>query len=270
MRIPVLLVLAFSCVLPLAGAGEMPSAAVSVSTDSSLNAVRSSLPPGLTADDVIRKSGEVYKSAKTYYEESHIALSNQFGAEHHESASKVVAAFKRPFLCKIETTGAYNGTFYYRNGECVTLLPDQGKCIRRNTDQTVSELLGDQAPMSMLCYIATAPDPSAAIRKIVTDAPQLTVDEFNGRGVLALAHRYENVARLLYFDPDTFRLVGAMQRQEHKSRDGSMEIAQTTYTADRILLDELPVGPDGKPLDVFSFTLPEGVEVVKEPAAPAK
>lgn len=213
-----------------------------------------------TSDQVLRKCAEVYKSAKSYYEESDLVRSLDRGGKREEQKERVVTAFRRPSTLLIRITGKQNVVFYLE-GKTLTIFNSSQAQYTRMENVTLQQVAdSSEYPIPSA---AIADDPYAALiadANKISDLKEASLDstaayevDFDLGGGVVIAN---------YFDKEKFYRIGVRTSIAVPPDQGGGTMT-VSMVASKVLVDELPKDAAGKPIDVFAFSLPAGAQEIK-------
>jgi len=219
--------------------------------------------PSLTSEDVLKKSAEAYKAAKTYYEESHSSMSADIGGKQMKQEMRLTVAFKRPGTVKLEMSGPENITVFSDAGDTTILFRDRNQYMKR--PGLTPALLAKGFPAAGM---AMSDDPYSFVTEGVTKVSDLKTADFEGRQVYEIDYEQQDGATVFsYFDKAKFNLVGLKMEMNLDSQEAPGK-AEMTLIVDKALFDEMPKDASGKETDALSFTLPEGATEMAMPRMP--
>ena len=219
----------------------------------------------ITSDYCMKKCAEAYKAASTYYEEARLCMSLDMAGKCEQSSIRVTAAFKRPDTVKVEISGDVNAVVSLSRGEYVYLDRDSNT-YTKTSGVTLDDVVTRLAQFS-LDLTAMSPDLCSVLDAGVIEIDPVATGDVNGRPAYVVGLRQEGgVTVRCYFDAVSFYLIKVIGEMPIEA---GAEKGKLTYTktCETVLIDEMPAGPDGKVLDVFSFALPEDAKAVEECAS---
>jgi hypothetical protein len=116
-----------------------------------------------------------------------------------------------------------------------------------------------------ITVIALSENPSDRMKEDITSVNSAKAADLDGKAVYEVACTGRNGMMLSYFiDKAKFDIVAVKEEMEITGAQGSGKVT-ITQTADKVLVNETPKDAEGKDMDVFSLTLPEGASEVVQP-----
>ena len=214
----------------------------------------------LTSEQVLRKCAEVYKSARTYYEESDLTRALERGGKREEQKEHVVTAFRRPSTLLIKITGKQNVDFYLE-GKTLTIynvLQKQYTKMENVTLQQVADASEYPIPSAVIAddpYAALLADANkiGELKEVTLDSTAAYEIDFDLGDGIVIAN---------YFDRTSFHRMGVKTviAVPPDQGGGTMTVSMI---ASKVLIDELPKDAAGKPVDVFAFSAPAEAQEIK-------